>query len=42
MGLDLLLMVAAVVCFGIAAAGIPAKINLVALGLGLWALTAIV
>jgi hypothetical protein len=37
-----LLRVAAVVCFGLATAGIPAGVNLVALGLCLYTLSSVV
>lgn len=33
-----LLVVAAVICFGLAAFGVGGRVNLVAAGLGLWAL----
>ncbi len=42
MSLDTLLIVVAAVSFGPALAGIPARINLVALGLLCWVLTALV
>lgn len=36
--LDLLLLTAAAVCFGLAAFGVPTRVNLVALGLLFWVL----
>jgi hypothetical protein len=38
--LVLVLLIAAAVCFGIAAANVATRVNLVALGLLLWVLTA--
>jgi hypothetical protein len=38
----LVLLIAAAVCFGLAAANLATRVNLVALGLLLWVLTAIV
>jgi hypothetical protein len=38
----LLLLIAAAVCFGLAAAAVATRINLVALGLLLWVITVIV
>jgi hypothetical protein len=38
----LLLLIAAAVCFGLAAAAVATRINLVALGLLFWVLTVIV
>jgi hypothetical protein len=38
----LILMVLAVVCLALAAGGLAARVNLVALGLALWALSTIV
>lgn len=38
----LLLLIAAAVCFGLAAANIPSRPNLIGLGLLFWVLTAIV
>lgn len=40
--LILVLLIAAAVCFGIAAAGRPFRVNLIALGLLLWVSTALV
>lgn len=40
--LDLVLLIAAFVCFVVATIGIPSRVNLVALGLALWVLTGIV
>lgn len=43
-GMDVLvpvLLIAAAVCFGIAAANVAARVNLVALGLLFWVITAI-
>lgn len=37
----LVLLIAAAVCFGLAAFGVAARVNLVALGLLLWVLTAV-
>jgi hypothetical protein len=39
---DQLLFIAAAICFGVAAIGVPSRINLVALGLLLWVLTNVV
>lgn len=39
--LVLVLLIAAAVCFGIAAANVATRVNLVALGLLLWVLTAV-
>lgn len=39
--LTLILLIAAAVCFGIAAANVAARVNLVALGLLFWVITAI-
>lgn len=39
--LHYLLMVSAFVCFALAAFGVPAKVNLLALGLALWVLNLI-
>lgn len=39
--LVLMLLIAAAVCFGIASANVATRINLVALGLLLWVLTAV-
>ena len=41
MNLHLVLYVVAAICFGAAAAGVPSRINLVALGLLCWVLTLI-
>jgi len=42
MSIDLILLIAAAICFGLAAAGVAlGSVNLVALGLLLWVLTAI-
>lgn len=38
----LVLLIAAAVCFGIAAANVATRVNLVALGLLLWVLTAVI
>jgi hypothetical protein len=38
----LVLLVGALISFGLATAGVPARINLVALGLFLWVLTLLV
>lgn len=40
--LVLVLLLAAAVCFGLAAFGVAARINLVALGLLCWVLTALI
>jgi len=40
--LILLLLLGATVCFGLAAFGVGARVNLVALGLMLWVLTALI
>jgi len=40
--LDLLLLVAAFICFVLVSAGVGSRVNLVGLGLALWVLTAIV
>ena len=40
--LDLVLHVLALVCFVLAAAGVPSRINLVATGLALWMLSLVV
>lgn len=40
--LDTLLIVAALICFGLAAFGVSARVNLTALGLFLWLLTSLV
>ena len=40
--LDLILLIAAAICFALAAIGIASRINLVALGLLLWVLTLII
>lgn len=42
MDVDLILMILAVVCFGLAAINARSPVNLVALGLLFWALTSIV
>lgn len=42
MSIDSLLIVAALVCFGLAAFGVSARVNLVALGLFFWVLTALI
>lgn len=42
MTVDTLLLAGAVICFGLATFGVAARINLVALGLGLWALTLLI
>lgn len=42
MSLHLILFIVAAVCFGLAAAGVGARVNLVALGLLAWVLTNIV
>jgi hypothetical protein len=38
----LLLLIFAAVCFGLATAGVPVRINLIALGLLLWVLVEII
>lgn len=40
--LVLVLLIAAAVCFGIAAANVATRVNLIGLGLLLWVLTAVV
>lgn len=40
--LVLVLLIAAAVCFGIAAANVPVRINLIGLGLLMWVLTALI
>lgn len=40
--LTLILLIVAAVCFGLAAFGVPAKVNLVALGLLAWVLTLLI
>jgi hypothetical protein len=40
--LHVVLLVVAAACFGLAAAGIPARVNLVALGLLMWVLSVLV
>lgn len=40
--LRLILLIIAIVCFAVAAAGVPSRINLMALGLALWALATVV
>lgn len=40
--LDTILLIGAAVCFGLATLGVNARINLVALGLLLWVLTALI
>lgn len=42
MSIKLLLLIGAFICFVLAAIGVQSKINLTALGLALWVLTAIV
>jgi len=43
MSIDLLLLIAAAVCFALAAIGVNVgRVNLIALGLLLWVLTAII
>jgi hypothetical protein len=42
MSIDFILIVAACICFGLATANVKTPINLVALGLLLWALTALI
>ena len=39
--LRLILMILAIVCFAIAAAALPTRVNLMALGLALWALATV-
>lgn len=38
----LILIIIAIVCFGIAAAGVPSRVNLMALGLALWAMATVI
>jgi len=40
--LDTILLVAALVCFCLAAFGVSARVNLVALGLAFWVLTVLI
>jgi hypothetical protein len=40
--ITLVLLICAFICFILAAFGVSSKINLVALGLGFWVLTAII
>ena len=40
--IDLVLLILALVCFIIAAAGVPSRVNLIAAGLALWMLSIIV
>jgi hypothetical protein len=43
MPLEQILMILAVICFVLAAVGVPAtRVNLVALGLALWAMTLVI
>lgn len=42
MSIDFLLIVAACICFALATINIKSPINLIALGLLLWALTAVI
>lgn len=42
LNLDSLLLIGALVCFGLATVGLAARINFTALGLFLWALTLLV
>jgi len=42
MSLDFILLVLGFICFVLAAAGVTSRINLVALGLAFWILTAII
>lgn len=42
MSIDLILYIAAAICFGLAAFGVGGKVNLIALGLFAWVLTNIV
>lgn len=42
MTIDLVLLVLALVCFVLAAAGVPSRVNLMAVGLALWVLTLLV
>jgi hypothetical protein len=37
-----ILVLVAVACFGAAAAGVPSRVNLLALGLAVWALSTII
>ena len=39
--IDLVLLLAALLCFGAAAAGVPSRVQLVPLGLALWILSLI-
>lgn len=41
MNLDLILLIAAAICFGLATLNINSPVNLVALGLLLWVITAL-
>jgi hypothetical protein len=40
--LTILLLIAAAICFLLAAVGVPARVNLVALGLLFWVLTVLI
>jgi len=40
--LDLILLIIAAVCFGLAAAGVPSRVNLIALGLLAWVLVPLI
>ena len=40
--IDTILLIAAAVSFGLAVFGVPSKVNLVALGLLFWVLTALI
>jgi len=40
--IDMILLVAAFLCFVLASAGVGSRVNLIGLGLALWVLTAIV
>ena len=42
MNIDLILLIGAAICFGLATFGVAARINLVALGLLLWVLASII
>lgn len=42
MSLNTILLLLALICFVIAAANVPSRINLVAVGLALWVLTLLV
>lgn len=42
MSIDLLLLIAAFICFVLTALGVNSRVNLAALGLALWVLTLIV